>query len=503
MVSSSIPGSTLRVTKRLRKKLEITEKAEKELNALKINDVGRINLPDINRNTEGATPVNRATKFVRRADPKKRIYTKYKCYICDASVTGQIWRHIRGVHQDYHLIKDAAKMGPMAVTKVIQGLVNLCTHDANSSNAVSEFKPARRPNAFKYIKVPINQDKTIVWPKNLDPSQFKADDISHRKNSPNHVYLRISNLPEQEFAGNYVPCPYCKRDFIKRNLYKHVCRYKPQENPQNSNRKRKQGVLTKARACIPDSHEMASDALRNRLYKNSQSSEIITKMKNDPLIVAFGNSQLQFHTSNKDNAMVKTSLSNLAELTVRARKKDPSITELQVLLDHKKDEFIATTIGEMCCYDKSNGSMEKANKCRWMGTLLKKVIKFFKNECSREKSYVIGDTDDRRLSLIKLGELMEDVMKYLNRSARDSLLLVAKNKPPIQLPTQDAINQLIKYIDTVREEAHAGLLEGYTAARYLRLMEALLVLFQVFNRKRQGEMSRLKKKTVNLRIFLG
>ncbi|XP_031783977.1 uncharacterized protein LOC100679361 isoform X11 [Nasonia vitripennis] len=144
----------------------------------------------------------------------------------------------------------------------------------------------------------------------------------------------------------------------------------------------------------------------------------------------------------------------------------------------------------MAQHSEKDGLVAKGHKIPELVTLLNKVIKFIRSYFTEIKQ------DEKELELKALKKVLKNKFRNLNKKSRDSLVEQAKEKPIIKLPSKEDINKLYRYAENIRLEAVEFLKNGFHKNAFDRLNESTLILIQLFNRKRQGEISRLLKSDI-------
>lgn len=97
------------------------------LDNLTISPSGSLDLLSKNKNTVGTPSIDRTKLYVSRTKPipdKKHLAKKHACYFCKKLLSDQMPQHLRTVHSDKKLIKDALKLGKEESNAIIKKLVN-------------------------------------------------------------------------------------------------------------------------------------------------------------------------------------------------------------------------------------------------------------------------------------------------------------------------------------------------------------------------------------------
>lgn len=88
-------------------------------------------------------------------------------------------------------------------------------------------------------------------------------------------------------------------------------------------------------------------------------------------------------------------------------------------------------------------------------------------------------------------DALKPEIKLLNKKSREWHLNKKRRKNPTVLPKVDDLNKLVNYAEGSRQRTYEILSEGWDPDAFRDLNESTLLLLQIINRKRQGEISRL------------
>uniref|UniRef100_A0A1Y1K940 Uncharacterized protein n=1 Tax=Photinus pyralis TaxID=7054 RepID=A0A1Y1K940_PHOPY len=142
-------------------------------------------------------------------------------------------------------------------------------------------------------------------------------------NSSNHIVIPHHRSHHKESTKeNYIPCPFCKGFYSKRNLRNHLnlnCKSKP--NHQH----RIQNVQAASRATLPQIHPHASKVIREQIYPKLSNDEITRIVCNDAHIIEFVNLMaIKYSNSTHHQAMIRSIL-------IEMKKRDDKITNILFL----------------------------------------------------------------------------------------------------------------------------------------------------------------------------
>ena len=420
---------------------------------LKIIGDGQLNLLEHSKNVVGAMAVDPKLQYVPRIknETKRREPKLHCCYICKSMVVDQIRRHILKVHSNSETVKDIIKTCPTdeLLHSAITDLINLGDYWYNN-DPISHGKEklvARKPNK--------KSDKDLT--------------TKDTENSVNTDKIK---------GDQWVLCPGCLKSFRSSTLRKHQCsRVKKMKDVK--------GNLCESRNLVPDIHPDASDRLRTRILKIMQHGEIRNAVKMDHLIILYGNSLVEYYTHDQHTPWISHQLRLLAELFLLVQKECPAVNQFSDVLDNVHASAVTKAIQIMMAIDFKTGKIAKGNKCREMSSLLNKVIDFYKYHCTEK------NMDKKHEKATKFETLMTQKFKLLNKQSRDCVIEQSKSKGKQKVPTVSDIKKLCEYTEEIRSDAHDILQKEFNYHAWRDLNESTLLSLQIFNRKRQGEISRL------------
>lgn len=447
------------------------------LNKLKIDPEGNVIFSDTNLNLPGTPLIDRTKQFVSRSkNIKKREGKKHACYFCGALITDQIIRHIKSVHKNNSLVIEALQFGEEQGHSILKTFVARGDYRYNISAEAKgqEIIVARKPNARKEVK-PTKDPKTdeIIFPKS--ESQKTIEVVTNTKNQ---VKFYTHDIPQTESADKFTVCKFCFKKIRKTGISKHKCIMENRIPGQK-------GILQECENMIPDIHPLASTRLRNFVLKTMHDGVIKNTIKKDEFIIIFGNDRVEYYTKDQDYRMISHQLRLMGELLNITRKSSTQITEFKDLMSHENVTLVCDSIKQMAEYDADTAAIKKGNKPRELGTLLKEATKFFINICIEKNK---NEAQEKAEKFLKL---LGGRFKELNKKALECNLRKAKSKPALKIPKVDDIKKFSEYVETQRQSAFEILKAGWYRAAFVLLNKSTLVLLQIFNRKRQGEVSRL------------
>lgn len=120
-----------------------------------------------------------------------------------------------------------------------------------------------------------------------------------------------------------------------------------------------------------------------------------------------------------------------------------------------------------------------------MTTLVRKVARRFKSECIRKSK------KERKVEVEEFVDLWkEEIQQLVNKKAIEDLTLL-KSQKKISLPSKNDIKLLYTHVKAEGDKAQSILEKKFDFDAWKSLTECTLILIQIFNRKRAGDIEQL------------
>lgn len=400
----------------------------------------------VNTSGVGSAVRNPQNTRVNTSDNSQKLYA---CKYCNKLLKGKISRHLATVHKNEDEIRKLNLIPKMKREK---------------GKKMSEAAKARQ-------KI-IEKERSVGNFKfNLKAS---SDDTA--------ITVRRTSKPEKTLK-DYRTCPKCKGFFAKRSIYKHIPKC------LGVQLKGSHPINTMHNAVLGDIHENASPQLRKVAAKLRQDDPETIVIKYDTLIIAYGNLQAsKFQTSEHHGSQIRAELRLLARLLLTLQDIDPSITSLSLLFDPTKFNVFIEAVNKLGKYDFHDLVMKSPATARDVGRIIKIVKKIYSLECSES---------NRQDLLIKAKEFMRSFkVKFpilIGATVAESQTQMNITKGAVQLPKLEDIQKLSKYLVKKRKNAYEGLKnKEFSFKTWKELAETTLISIQLLNRRRPGEIERLK-----------
>lgn len=299
------------------------------------------------------------------------------------------------------------------------------------------------------------------------------------------VVHRPSEQTHPDAHRDYVPCPDCYGYFRKSLLYRHECHNSKREAKVKANDRVRNGQ------CLlpgqPEQREFAKFLLSFRCDAVSRVA------KSDTLIMKFA--ERKFEKNGHDSDMhncIRSEVRKVAQVLIELRGilHDDNLSLTECIAPEKFDDVVDAT-KRMCGYDDISQLYEKPSLAKEIGRCMKKCALLHKSESLQN-----GD-EYQEQKATKFVQLME--LTWNQRVSHHALRTLAKKRmnAPCLLPVTSDVLTLSSYLDDrVKNcienlESDVGSASSVIAS-WRELCSSALSQIIMFNRRRQGEVSKMK-----------
>lgn len=285
-------------------------------------------------------------------------------------------------------------------------------------------------------------------------------------------------------ASNYLPCEYCYGYYARRALWKHAkrCKLNSQHKPATG-----KSAIQAGRALMP-----APTGISDRLHKILsvlQKDEISKAVYSDKLILQLGQQLCLAHGHNETlHRYLRCKLREVARLLLQLRLLQPSYAErdLEQFINGPNFDNVLRAARMASGFDESDNRYKTPSLALKLGHSVKLCAKILKGN-----ALMAGNQDRLREcdAFIQLHELRW--LSEVSCNAHKTLTEMKKNKIDL-LPLTEDIKKLSSYLSEQSASATTILKQDETnAVAYFDLANTLLGKVIIFNRRRQGEVSKM------------
>nr|XP_022307366.1 uncharacterized protein LOC111113406 [Crassostrea virginica] len=282
--------------------------------------------------------------------------------------------------------------------------------------------------------------------------------------------------------SDYSPCPYCYGYYASSVLWKHAkrCNFTPEL--------RKHGkILENSRILLPCAEDNISDGLR-KILLTMKDDTVSLIVKNDSLIRQLGQKLSSKHGNNKESYhYIRNSLREMGRLLICANEKTGSSNELSSFIDPFQFDLLVNCTREVAGCSQETSQFKTPSLALKIGCSLKKCAGILKGNALR-----IGDESLERKAakFMELYDLKwnEEVTAHAHRTLKE----MKRNQAQL-IPLTDDVMLLNDFLSKEIQEAQQRLTENKNDKdAWCHLNEMTLAQLILFNRRRQGEASKLK-----------
>ena len=301
------------------------------------------------------------------------------------------------------------------------------------------------------------------------------------------VAYRPSNADEN--PNLYGPCPHCYGYYVRRDLWKHKCPFRPDASTSGNGTSKRLGRVA-----------MQSDLLKpSPITVSSQMKTILGSMKKDNVSMAVKTDKLiqelglrEFMKVGHDPAQhnyARTKLREISRLLLQLRKNTgkPNAS-LESFIDPKKMKDIIAAVHDVAGFNQEHHTFSVPSLSLKLGHTLKKCAVILKAQALET-----GDKEKESLAN-DFRELCECTWEVQVSTHALRTLGNAKRNNPMVLPTNADVVRMSQYLRDFGAQQLRLLCDDDSFAKDAWNLPSEVTLCQmiIFNRRRQGEVSKMK-----------
>ncbi|XP_029162154.1 uncharacterized protein LOC114933735 isoform X1 [Nylanderia fulva] len=296
-------------------------------------------------------------------------------------------------------------------------------------------------------------------------------------NNGSMIVVRRPTKEEKQCGSYFLPCSKCRGHYAIHNLRHHyrICA-KKKDTTRN--------VLKLARSAAQSVHNRASHKLRKDILPVMRNDNIYKLIKYDLLIILYGNYLCQIHRLQHLGDHIRQQLRLLGRYLEVLKSIEPAIQELQMLFDPKYYDIAIKAVNIIAKYNEDTESYDIPYNATAMGTCLKKLCKILINEFIKQHEYEKQKSAKNFLKILEVeygSTVNKTVTEIQTRNSR---------KKKVNLPKTSDIKKLTNYLEEIRVSSMREIKNKFTFCAWKSLAEAILIMIQIFNRRRAGEIER-------------
>ncbi|KAK0073117.1 hypothetical protein PV325_010258 [Microctonus aethiopoides] len=286
-------------------------------------------------------------------------------------------------------------------------------------------------------------------------------------------------------ADDYVTCSVCRGSFSKKTIRIHY------KKCNVNHKKGSRGINILGRRLEGYIHHRACEILRKSIVPVMNDDQISRLIKYDELIIIMGNKFCEKYTHPHQHDLIRSNLRLLGRLKYALMQKDENLQELSSILHPERYDAVVTAVRECAGFDPKTQSFKSPSVASALGTLLKKSANRWISECIKRR-----DADKKKDAEEFLILFDDDFPTTINKKVVENQIKQKRVKKVI-LPLKKDIQLLYNYLHNVCESSMNILKQCFEISAWKALAEASLILLQMFNRRRAGEIERIEIEDFN------
>jgi hypothetical protein len=341
-----------------------------------------------------------------------------------------------------------------------------------------EKQQPNEPDVAKLIssKTPSARKDILKHIRNLGSHKHNSKVLKKGEGELLVVYRQKTSNP----AEKYVPCPHCTGYYKTDQLWKHS---RSCNKSTASQRPFKRHV--QAGRLLLATQKEKSDAL-HQIIQGMSNDEVSRCVKQDPLILRFGEKLCLKHGHNKSqHQYIRNSLRELGRLLL-VMKTSHTLRNLEDFLKPPLFMSVIEAAREVSGFNKVTNTYSTPSLALKIGHRLKKCCLILKAEALQQEDQVKLEAANGFYSLLEI-----DWKHHVSSNALRSLNENRKNKVNL-LPLTEDVKCFSDFLRCeIKRCVQSVKTEPECRQTYMQLQKSLLALLILFNRRRAGEASKM------------
>lgn len=289
---------------------------------------------------------------------------------------------------------------------------------------------------------------------------------------------------EKASVKDYLPCPYCFGMFRKKDLWRHQSSCKTKKSCMKSETKSTRGRVQSRAACLlPIS---ASPDGCQSIINNMRQDDVSFHIRRDSLICKYGESLYAKHGRVKSrHQYIAQRMHELGRFMLVAKDMDKTVNALEDLCVPSRFQLVVNIAKRLTQFSPGKNEYGKPSTAVKIGFCLKGAVEVMIGQA------LMNDDDLAEKKTKKLYELLEKNWRNsVSISAHQNIQENKWNKED-DIPLTRNVIALRDHLRLVEDKAREELTPQMSLRAYKALNETVLVQVIIFNKRREGEASRL------------
>ncbi|KAK0162381.1 hypothetical protein PV327_008725 [Microctonus hyperodae] len=219
--------------------------------------------------------------------------------------------------------------------------------------------------------------------------------------------------------------------------------------------------------------------------------QISRLIKYDELIIIMGNKFCEKYTHTHQHDLIRSNLRLLGRLKYALMQKDDNLHELSSIFHPERYDAVVAAVRECAGFDPKTQAFKAPSVASALGTLLKKSVNRWISECIKKRDAEKKKDAEEFLILFE-----DDFPTTINKKVVENQIKQKRVKKVI-LPLKKDIQLLYNYLHKICLSSMNILKQSFETSAWKALAEASLILLQMFNRRRAGEIERIEIEDFN------
>lgn len=289
---------------------------------------------------------------------------------------------------------------------------------------------------------------------------------------------------------DYQHCFACHGLFKRKSMRKHVARCTLAQNV----RKEMPGK-TRIQALCANAQPVAKGVSEKvwKLVSNMAQDDVAHAVKQDRYILALGEKMYNKKGENpSQHQHIRQTLRELGRLVIKGRKMTP-LKKMKDYINPQHFQHIIKAVKEVTGYDEKTNKFEKATLATKLGQSIQKIADIMEGEAlitrNEEKLKLVRDFQG--IYRLRWNEMIS--------SAAYRTLEQKKWNAPQLIPLADDVKKIHMYLDEKQKQYYNQLCDEKNSRKWSNLAKVILAQMIIFNRKREGEVSKMSVATFHSR----
>ena len=330
--------------------------------------------------------------------------------------------------------------------------------------------------------------KAFTFPKNSKERRLQLDHIRNKGNYEHNMEvmesqkgkLIPSKQPTEKTEGaDFMHCVHCYGLFKRKAMWRHfqVCKFQPEKSKPG--RKRVQALCAFA-----ETTQTRFPSGYWTLLKGMNQDKIAMAVKQDHLILEFGYRLFKKNGKAKSqHQYIRQRLRELGRLALETKKSAPSKT-IKDLIKPEMYDHLVTAAKCIAGFSDDTGDYRCASLARKLGHTLHGFAMFVKSQGLKMKEEMTVKNAEEFI------QLYQDSWKYDIGCQALTQLNQAKWNAPQLLPLTQDVQTLHFHLSEKQQQLLKSLKEETSSSNWKDLAKVTLAQLIIFNRRREGEVSR-------------